>query len=66
VQTVERLVAQRSVRCVPTPWGDVRVKVKHLGNREIVAPEYEDCARVARDAGVPLRAVYDAARATAS
>jgi hypothetical protein len=65
VQTIERVVAQRSVRCVATPWGEVRVKVKHLGARELVAPEYEDCARVARDAGVPLRAVYDAARTAA-
>ena len=62
MQTVERLIARRSQRCVMTPWGEVRVKVKHLGEREIVAPEYEDCARVARAAGVPLRTVYDAAR----
>ncbi len=62
VQTIERLVARRGVRTVSTAWGDVRVKVKHLGGVEIVAPEYEDCARLARDAGVPLRDVYDAAR----
>jgi uncharacterized protein (DUF111 family) len=43
----------------------VRVKIKHLGQREIVAPEYEDCARLAREARVPLRDVYDAARAGA-
>ncbi len=62
VTTVERLIARRSERLVVTPWGDVRVKVKHLGSRELVAPEYEDCARVARLANVPLRVVYDAAR----
>src|SRR5204863_7258011 len=39
VQTVERLIARRSERTVGTPWGEVRVKVKHLGDREIVAPE---------------------------
>ena len=38
-------------------------KVKHFGGREIAAPEFEDCARVARQAGVPLRAVYEAAKA---
>jgi uncharacterized protein (DUF111 family) len=63
VQTVERLIARRSERTVATPWGDVRVKVKHLGERELVAPEYEDCARLARAANVPLREVYAAARA---
>jgi uncharacterized protein (DUF111 family) len=63
VQTIERLIARRSERTVTTPWGEVRVKVKHLGEREIVAPEYEDCARLARTANVPLREVYAAARA---
>jgi uncharacterized protein (TIGR00299 family) protein len=62
VSTVERVIARRTERVVATPWGDVRVKVKHLGSRELVAPEYEDCARVARLANVPLRVVYDAAR----
>jgi uncharacterized protein (TIGR00299 family) protein len=63
VQTIERLIAPRSQRSVETPWGSVRVKVKHLGPREVVAPEYEDCARVARAANVPLSQVYAAARA---
>jgi uncharacterized protein (TIGR00299 family) protein len=63
VQTIERLIAPRSQRSVNTPWGSVRVKVKHLGARELVAPEYEDCARVARAANVTLSEVYSAARA---
>jgi uncharacterized protein (TIGR00299 family) protein len=64
VQTIGRLIARRSQRTVPTPWGAVRVKVKQLGAREVVAPEYEDCARLARAAQVPLAEVYAAARAT--
>jgi uncharacterized protein (TIGR00299 family) protein len=66
IQTIERLIARREERTVATPWGDVRVKVKQLGGREIVSPEYEDCARVARAADVPLRDVYAAARHSAS
>ena len=62
LQTIERLIVRRSERIVATPWGEVRVKIKHLGEREIVAPEYEDCARLARAAGVPLGEVYAAAR----
>jgi uncharacterized protein (TIGR00299 family) protein len=62
VTTLERVIAQRTERVVTTPWGDVRVKVKHLGSRELVAPEYEDCARLARAANVALRVVYEAAR----
>jgi uncharacterized protein (DUF111 family) len=63
VQTIERLIARRSQRTVTTPWGSVRVKVKHLAAREVIAPEYEDCARVARAANVTLSEVYAAARA---
>jgi pyridinium-3,5-bisthiocarboxylic acid mononucleotide nickel chelatase len=65
VETIERLIARRAERTVTTPWGDVRVKLKLLGDREIASPEYEDCARLARAAGVPLADVYAAARAVA-
>jgi uncharacterized protein (TIGR00299 family) protein len=65
LQTIERVIARRAERMVSTPWGPVRVKVKLLGDTEIVAPEYEDCARVARAAQVPLRDVYAAARSSA-
>ena len=66
LQSIERLIVRRSEQRVSTPWGEVRVKVKHLGGRALVAPEYEDCARVARAASVPLREVYAAARAAAT
>ena len=62
IQSIQRLVARRSLRTVATPWGDVRVKIKHLPGRDVAAPEYEDCARIAREAHVPLGVVYDAAR----
>jgi uncharacterized protein (TIGR00299 family) protein len=59
----KRLKAGRELRTVRTPWGDVRVKLKLLdGEVAGAAPEYEDCARLARETGIPLRAVYDAAR----
>jgi pyridinium-3,5-bisthiocarboxylic acid mononucleotide nickel chelatase len=61
VQTIERLIARRRERVVETPWGAVRVKEKLLGERVVAAPEYEDCARLAREAGVTLREVYAAA-----
>jgi uncharacterized protein (TIGR00299 family) protein len=63
LQTIERLIARRQERAVTTPWGAVRVKVKLLGDRHSVAPEYEDCARVARAANVSIQEVYAAARA---
>jgi pyridinium-3,5-bisthiocarboxylic acid mononucleotide nickel chelatase len=66
-QTLERWVCERETRTVATPWGDVRVKLKRW--RESVlgaAPEYEDCARLARANSVPLREVYAAAQRAAA
>jgi hypothetical protein len=41
----------------------VRVKIGLLDGRPItVSPEYEDCARVAREARVPARDVVEEAR----
>jgi pyridinium-3,5-bisthiocarboxylic acid mononucleotide nickel chelatase len=57
----DRLKCRRSFETVTTPWGEVRVKVKHVGNERRAMPEYEDCAALARQAGVPLRDVLDAA-----
>lgn len=65
-QVVERRIAERRQWTVSTPWGAVRVKEKRLGERVWVAPEYEDCAALARSAGVPLSAVYDAARSASA
>lgn len=60
----ERLELPRSVETVTTPQGDVRMKVATLpdGGRR-AAPEYEDCARLARLSGLPLAAIEEAARA---
>jgi uncharacterized protein (DUF111 family) len=61
----ERLIAGRRQETVLTPFGPVRVKLKLLGERAIAAPEYEDCAQVAREQGVPLADVYRAAQQAA-
>ena len=60
---LSRLVCDREMREVTTAWGVVRVKVKLLNGVALsAAPEYEDCARIAREHGIPLRQVMDAAR----
>ena len=62
-----RFKAGREVRQVETPWGAVRVKVKLLEEEVVSAsPEYEDCAALAREAGVPLADVLEAARAASN
>jgi hypothetical protein len=61
----QRLIAERRQETVPTPFGEVRVKLKLLPDRVIAAPEYEDCARLAREQQVPLAEVYRAAQLAA-
>lgn len=62
-QLVERHKLQRRACTVATSWGPVQGK---LGWREgrppVFTPEYEDCARIARQQSVPLRDVYAAVR----
>jgi uncharacterized protein (DUF111 family) len=58
-----RLKADRRMREVETPWGTVRIKEKRVGGRRLAAsPEYEDCARLARDSGEPIVRVMGVAR----
>jgi uncharacterized protein (TIGR00299 family) protein len=55
----KRALARESIT-VATRHGSVSVKIGVLGDRPVsIAPEFDDCARVAREAGVPLREVYD-------
>jgi uncharacterized protein (TIGR00299 family) protein len=61
----QRLIAERRQERVPTPYGEVRVKLKLLGERAVAAPEYEDCARLAREQQVPIADVYRAAQSAA-
>jgi len=43
---------------VDTGYGTVRIKVSKLDGEVVTAaPEFEDCARIARDKGVPLKQI---------
>ncbi len=54
-----RRCLEREMRSVDTPWGPVAVKVGFLAGHIITAsPEYEDCARLAAEHGVPVKRVY--------
>jgi pyridinium-3,5-biscarboxylic acid mononucleotide synthase len=60
----ERLCLEREWLTAETPWGPVRVKIGRRDGRVLTrTPEYEDCKRVAREAGVPLKEVQAAALA---
>ncbi len=59
---VTKVALDRESLKVETSAGTVAVKVGLLdGHPVTVAPEFEDCARVARESGVPARDVYEEA-----
>jgi hypothetical protein len=61
---VERRALERTVTRVETEYGPIDVKVASLNGRVInEMPEFDQCREAARNAGVPLRVVEDAARA---
>ena len=64
--SVERRILERYVRQVETAYGRVGVKIGQLNGRLRTAPEYEDCARLAREHQVPILSVYEAASAAAA
>jgi len=63
IQHIRRLKAQREQTSIDTPFGEVIVKIKRLGAQVIsVAPEYEECRRIANAQNIPLADVYDGVR----
>lgn len=59
---VQRTTLQRRQEEIDTPYGKVRVKIGEWKGRIVTrAPEHDDCARAAQQAGVSVRAVYEAA-----
>jgi pyridinium-3,5-bisthiocarboxylic acid mononucleotide nickel chelatase len=55
---VQRSKMQREVVTVETPWGPVKGKRGWREGTSVFSPEFEDCARVARQHGIALREVY--------
>jgi pyridinium-3,5-bisthiocarboxylic acid mononucleotide nickel chelatase len=54
---------QRRACRVATPWGAIQGKLGWLeGRAPVFSPEFESCAKVAREHGVPLREVYEQAQ----
>jgi uncharacterized protein (DUF111 family) len=58
----ERRKLRREFTTVETPFGAVSVKLGRLDGKVVqAAPEFESCRKVAEQAGVPLKQVYEAA-----
>ncbi len=63
---VERFVADRENVAMETQLGPISVKMKYLGGKPVgAAPEFEDCRRIALEAGLPFQEVYQRAAAEA-
>jgi len=62
LQNVKRKKLDRKIVEIETRYGKVRVKLGLLGNEIVnVAPEYEDCKKLAEEQGAPLKGVYQLA-----
>ena len=58
----ERRKLQRELVKVKTAYGEVTVKIGRLNGKVIqAAPEFESCKKLAEQAGVPLKTIYEAA-----
>lgn len=61
VLTAQKYNRPRETVAVSTPWGPVRVKLTPApggGAPQHHAVEYEDCAEIARQTGIPLKEIY--------
>ena len=57
--SVSRSILQRETVVVTTPWGPAKAKKGWRdGQGAILTPEFEECARIAREHDIPLREVY--------
>lgn len=64
ISGVERHCLMRRIETVETQYGLVRLKIGRWKDQDITfAPEYEDCKAAAEKYGVPIAAVFEAARA---
>ena len=66
VRPLERLVAEREIVIVDTGYGPIPVKLRRVGGKVTqTAPEYDDCAKLASEHGVPVSRIMNAAKLAA-
>lgn len=57
--SAQKIMLPREQKIIETPWGSVRVKIAGSSYDFCnIAPEYEDCLRIARKKGIPLKKIY--------
>ena len=56
----------REIKTIKTKYGSARVKISKLSNQvKNIMPEYEDCAKIAKSKGIPLKKVYEEVKKSA-
>jgi uncharacterized protein (TIGR00299 family) protein len=61
--SAERRKLRREFAAVKTPYGEVTIKVGKLNGKIVqAAPEFESCRKLAEEAKVPLKTIYEAAQ----
>jgi len=64
ISTIERAVLARSIVSVDTIYGSISGKLSQpTGKEPWFQPEFEDCARIAKEQQLPLREIYRTAQA---
>lgn len=57
-QTMQRMTLARTSIELETPWGRIRAKKVETQDGVRITPEYDDCARLAGEHGIPLHRIY--------
>jgi uncharacterized protein (TIGR00299 family) protein len=58
-QTTQRRILERSLIEIDSPWGRMKVKkVSRPDGSILLLPEFEECRRIAKEKGLPLREIY--------
>lgn len=56
--SVQRQIAEREMKMVATSWGEAAVKVSSYKNKiSNIAPEFEDCRKIAEEHNIPLKTI---------
>jgi len=54
----QRTILEREFKTVSLPYGEVRIKIGKLNGKVVSAtPEYDDCRKIAKEKGIPLKNV---------
>lgn len=59
IRRERRLILERSIDTIDTPYGKVRVKRSLRGGETVnISPEFEDINRIAQEKGIPFKKIY--------